>query len=248
MRLAIFYLAAILGAEVVTNFLHLVPGIIFHTIILIGLLVHSSLTAKPASRNLLLALCLAPLTRIVSLAMPLTGFQVIYWYLIIYPTLFLAAWVAKRRLNFTAREVGINAQKLPLQFAVGLTGLIFGLAEFYILRPEPLISQLTWGQVLLPAFVLLAGTGFVEEFMFRGIIQRASVIALGRWGVLYVAVLFATLHLIHWSTSPWDIPLVFLIGLFFGWVVNKTGSLYGVTLSHGITNATLYLIIPFFLS
>ncbi len=245
-RLAILYLIAITGAEVVTNFFSPVAGVICHAILFVALIVHSSLTAESPTRKLLLALCLAPLTRVMSLSMPLAQFPPIYWYLIIYPPLFLAAWVAMRRLNFTARETGLTARKLRWQLVVALTGIIFGVGEYLILRPEPLISELYWGTVLLAAFVLLAGTGFVEEFIFRGVVQRASIEALGRWGLVYVALVFAVLHLIHYSTNPWDIPFVFAIALFFGWVVNKTGSLLGVTLAHGLTNITLYLIIPLF--
>ena len=242
MRLAILYLAAIVGAEVVTNLFNLIGGLICHVILLTALIVHSSLANESSHRKLLLALCLAPLTRIMSLSMPLAQFSPIYWYLIIYPPLFLAAWVAMRRLNFTAKETGLTAQKLPLQLVIALSGVIFGVAEYFILRPEPLISELTWGEVLLPAFVLLVGTGFTEEFIFRGVVQRASMEALGKWGLVYVALLFAVLHLIHLSAV--DIAFVFAIGLFFGWVVNRTGSLLGVTLAHGITNIILYLIIP----
>jgi hypothetical protein len=244
MRVAIFYLLVITGAEVVTNFFDLTVGLISHTVILTGLIVHSSLVGRSPARKLLLALCLAPLTRIMSLSMPLTQFPVVYWYLIIYPPLFLAAWVAMRNLDFATRETGLNAGKVPLQLVVALSGVIFGVAEYYILRPEPLITELTWGTVLLPIFVLVAGTGFVEEFVFRGVIQRAAITALGRWGVLYVALVFAVLHLIHLSVI--DVVFVFGVGLFFGWVVKRTGSLLGVTLSHGITNTILYLIIPFF--
>lgn len=242
---AILYLLAIALAEVVTNFFSLVGGVISHTILLAVLIVHSSLVAESSSRKLLLALSLAPLTRILSLSMPLAQFSPIYWYLIIYPPLFLAAWVAMRRLNFTARETGLTVQKLPWQLVVALTGVIFGVVEYLILRPEPLISELYWGEMLLPVLVLLVGTGFVEEFVFRGVVQRASMEALGRWGLPYVALVFAVLHLIHLSAI--DIAFVFIIALFFGWVVNKTGSLLGVTLSHGITNILLYLIIPFFI-
>ncbi len=245
MILAIFYLVLIVGAEVVTDIFHLTLGIVFHGIILTGLIIHSSRTTNSSTRNLLLALCLAPLTRITSLSMPLTRFPVVYWYLIIYPPLFLAAWLASKHLNFTAKEIGLNAQKLRLQLWVTLTGFIFGVAEYYLLRPEPLMPEPTWAKVALATLVLLVGTGFVEEFMFRGVIQRASIIALGGWGLPYVALLFSSLHLIQYSANPWDIPFVFLVGLFFGWIVNRTGSLLGVALSHGITNVTLYLIVPF---
>lgn len=42
-----------------------------------------------------------------------------------------------------------------------------------------------------------------------------------------------------------DIVFVFVVALFFGWVVQRTGSILGVALAHGITNIVLYLIAPF---
>ena len=242
MRLPIFYLVAITGAEIVTNFVDLMAGVICHVILLVALIVQSSLASNSPQHKLLLALCLAPLTRIMSLSMPLTQFSVVYWYLIIYPSLFLAAWVTMHRLNFRGREIGLNAQRLPLQLVVALSGIILGVMEYLILRPEKAITELTWGGILLAIIALVAGTGFVEEFVFRGILQRTSLEALGAWGLPYVAFLFAILHLIHHSAI--DIVFVFAVGLFFGWVVNKTGSLLGVTLAHGITNTLVYLVIP----
>ena len=119
MRLAIFYLAAITAAEIVTNIPELeaaitgtwpeldpnllylkIVGIICYVIILIALIIQSSLASESPQRKLLLALCLVPLTRILSLSMPLTPFDLVYWWLIIYPALFLAAWVTMRHLNF----------------------------------------------------------------------------------------------------------------------------------------------------
>ncbi len=65
-----------------------------------------------------------------------------------------------------------------------------------------------------------------------------------RWGILYVSLLFAVLHMgfLSWIV----VVFVFIVGLFFGWVVKKTGSLLRVTLAHGITNTIMYLVAPFF--
>jgi membrane protease YdiL (CAAX protease family) len=41
-----------------------------------------------------------------------------------------------------------------------------------------------------------------------------------------------------------DLLFVFSIGLFFGFVVLKTGSIMGVSISHGITNVVLFLVAP----
>jgi len=134
-------------------------------------------------------------------------------------------------------------RKLPLQLLVALTGITFGVAEYYILRPEPLIANPTWGSILVASVILMVCTGFAEELIFRGVIQRASVQALGRFGLLYVAVLFAVLH-IGYRSIP-DMILVFTVALLFGWVAEATWSLLGVTLAHGLTNIVLFLIMPF---
>jgi hypothetical protein len=41
---------------------------------------------------------------------------------------------------------------------------------------------------------------------------------------------------------------VFIVGLAFGLIVLRTGSILGVSLAHGLTNVTLYLIFPFLLA
>jgi len=245
--LAIVYLLAIIGAEVVTDFFSATGGVVFYTIILIALIVHSALMAvgEPATSRLLLAMSLTPLVRMLSRFLPFAQFEPVYWYLIIYPPLLLAAWVAMRRLNFSAREVGLNLRRLPLQLVIALSGFVFGVVEYLILKPaQPIVTELTVVSILLTVIALAAGTGFVEEFIFRGVLQKASIGALGKWGLSYVAFLFAILHLIHYSAI--DIVFVFVVGLFFGWVVNKTGSLLGVTLSHSITNIMLFLVIPLY--
>ena len=65
-------------------------------------------------------------------------------------------------------------------------------------------------------------------------------------GLLYVSILFAVLHIGYLSIL--DVVFVFIAGAWFGWVALKTGSILGPTLSHGVTNITLYLIAPFVFS
>jgi membrane protease YdiL (CAAX protease family) len=239
------YLLAIAAAELVVALVNPLVGIVFHIVLLLGLVTHASLTSEHSSRKLYLALALAPLIRLLSLSMPLLKFPQIYWYAIVAAPLLLATFVVMRRLDYGRREVGLTSNRLPFQLLIGLTGIPFGIAESYILRPSPLINSLTLGGVLLPALILLVGTGFTEELVFRGVMQRSAGEALGRWGWIYVAVLFATLHIGYLLVS--DVLFVLAVGLFFGWMVRKTGSLLGVSLSHGIANIVLYLIVPFFL-
>ena len=247
MKKALVYLLAITIAEVLNITIGPVWGITCHIIVLIALIPHSALTRRQTHQQLLLSLALVPLVRIISLSMPLVNIPPIWWYPLIYAPLLVAAVMVARILNLRARDIGFSAsfRLFPLQLAVILSGFAIAVAEYFILKPEATVIELTWQEIWLPALMFIVCTGFVEEFMFRGVLQRTAVGAFGWWGIVYISLLFAIVHLIHYSLI--DVVFVFVIALFFGWVVKKTGSLLAVTLSHGIANTVLYLVLPFFL-
>jgi hypothetical protein len=41
-----------------------------------------------------------------------------------------------------------------------------------------------------------------------------------------------------------DVGFVFGVAMLFAWVVNRTGSLAGVVMGHGMTNIMLYVVMP----
>ncbi len=243
MKEALIYLIAITIAEIVTVIIHPVWGIVIHILLLTGLIVHSALSNKETSQYFLLSLALVPLIRIISLSMPLANIPQIWWYPIIYTPLLIAAFQVVRLLGLKREQIGLNIKHTAVQLGIALTGVFFGIGEYFILTEEAEVTGLvlkeTW---LLSAFLLLVFTGFAEELMFRGVLQHAAVRAFGSRGIVYVSLLFAIVHLIH--NSILDLVYVFVIALFFGWVVKRTGSLLGVTLSHGIANIVLFLIAP----
>ena len=242
---AIVYLLAIALAEVVTVGAQPLWGVACHIAILMVMIVHQAMATRYPHRQLLLSLALVPLVRIISLSMPLADIPQIWWYPIIYIPLIVGAFMVMRISGYRMDEVGLTLWRLPLQLVVGLTGAIFGIAEYFILTPEPMIAGLTWQAAWLPAVMLLLFIGFGEEFIFRGVLQHSAVQAFNGRGVIYISLLFATLHMgfLSWV----DVIFVFVVALFFGWVVQKTGSILGVTLAHGITNIMLYLVAPFFM-
>ncbi|NQT72260.1 MAG: CPBP family intramembrane metalloprotease [Chloroflexi bacterium] len=239
---ALIYLAAITIAELITAIGSTTAGMVCHAILLFSLVLNSSMLSQSSSQKLYLALALAPLIRIVSLAMPMEEIREIYQYLFTSALLFLAVIVVIRILNLRRPALSLNVGKLPVQLLVALTGVGFGVAEYCILEPEPLIDALTWQEILVPTLIFVVAVGFVEELAFRGVIQHCSTELMGRWGWVYVAVLFAVLHIGYESVAHWFFILG--VGLFFGWVVKKTGSLLGVTLSHGLANIGLFLVVP----
>jgi len=240
----ILFVTLIALAESVTTFIDPVYGFSFHSLILISMLVLSALKygENPIS-SLFLSLSLAPLIRIISLSLPLAYFPRYSWYLLAGIAVFSATLALMRIMGMGLRDAGVTFNKPFVQLTVGATGAPLGVIEYFILKPEPLALGFDPLELTLLALALIFFTGFVEELVFRGVIQQTAVASLGRKpGVLGVALVFAILH-IGWL-SMLDFLFVFLIGLLFGLVVLKTGSIVGVSLSHGLTNVVLFLIMP----
>jgi uncharacterized protein len=236
------YLAAIAGAEFVTYYINPVSGVIFYFVILFGLITNSVLTRDEYLRGWWLALGLVPLVRIIGLGVPVAEISEIYLYIIIAAPIFIGAVAVVLNLKYSLDEdVGLNGKKPWIQILVAIMGAGLGFVDYIILKPESWINELNIQTIVIPALVLLIATGFVEEFVFRGVIQRAAR-ALGSWGWVYVAVVYALLQIGQGSVT--HVVFVFIVALFFGWVVKKTGSIIGVSLSHGLLNIALYLVVP----
>jgi uncharacterized membrane protein len=61
--------------------------------------------------------------------------------------------------------------------------------------------------------------------------------------LLYVSVLFGVMHIGYLSVV--DVVFVTCVGLLFAHIVRWGGSILGVTLAHGVTNATLFILMPY---
>jgi len=254
----IFYLTYLLLASAELTMLYDVEkGIVLHSVILIGLAIGSTVLYKQQvdlpreasvryvnASNLLRALMLLPLIRIFGFTVPLMFFRRIYWFLIISIPLLIAVVVLSRNLKLGMKEVGLVSGRWGIQILVILCGIILGFTEYQILRPKPLIDSLSPGEVLVPGIVLIIFTGFTEELIFRGIIQTISVRVFGVVnGIVYTSVIFTTMH-IGFNSVPHMI-FVLLTAVFYGYIFQRTGTLTGVILSHGLSNVVLFLIAPF---
>jgi membrane protease YdiL (CAAX protease family) len=238
----IMYLLFISFAEVVTSIVDPIYGIIIHTLLLFSLIALSVFRPKNAS-NVFLCLSIAPLIRIFSLSLPLSYFPDYTWYIIAGIPMLIAAISLMRIQGLKLSDVGINRKKPVLQFLIMLTGIPFGVLEYLILKPDPITTGLTIIDFIFLAVAFILATGFVEELVFRGVFQNNAVKLFGaKTGLIAVSAVFAVLH-IGWFNLL-DVFLVFFIGLFFGVLMFKTGSLVGVSLSHGLTNVFLFLVLP----
>jgi membrane protease YdiL (CAAX protease family) len=242
-RLSIAYVGMLALAELVTAYVHAAVGAGIHAALLVALLIHAASISENVSYPLLISLIIAPLIRLLSLALPLFLIDQKYWYFVISVPLFAACVFCMRLLRFSAYEVGFNLRHLPYQLITAFLGIGFGYIEFSILRPEPLVKDVTALNMLIASISLLIGTGLLEELAFRGIMQRAAEKALGVKGsLLFSAIVFTVLHL-GWQSAI-DLAFVFIAGLWWGIVFHRTGSILGITLSHTFTNIMLFILLP----
>lgn len=242
--IAAAYLAWLTAAELISSLGEPRLGLLLHAGLLIALIYHAARDLNDPLHQLLLTLAFAPLIRLMSFSLPLASFPQVAWYFIVSLPLFVAAYLVMRVLGYSRRDVGLRVGSLPLQLLIALTGLTFGFVEYRILAPAPLAAAFTWQDLWLPALILLVSTGFLEELIFRGLMQHAAEQALGQVAsILYVSLVFAVLHVGYKSVL--DVVFVFVVALFFGWVVARTRSLLGVTLAHGLTNTMLFLVMPY---
>ncbi len=202
---------------------------------------------KPTGAYLLTAVSLASLLRIYSLAIPRYTFTILEWLgLVSVPLLISVAAVAYvQRLRPKELGLGIGSlRQVHVQTAIAVTGVPLGILEFFILRPDAWIEEITVAALVGGSLVIFLATGISEELIFRGIMLKRAVEGLGSApGLLFVSTIFASLHIFFLSAA--DLAFVFLVGLFYGVSVLKTRSLWGVILSHSLGNVVLYLLAPF---
>ncbi|MEI7771651.1 MAG: CPBP family glutamic-type intramembrane protease [Chloroflexales bacterium] len=229
-------------AEVTTVVISPQAGLIAHGLLLVMLIIHRAITPREAEQQLTLALLLAPLTRVLSLALPLNHISQPYWYGLIALPLLVVAWLTGRRLRLSRRKLGLRPGNLLLQGMVAAGGLGLGAAAYAILRPAPMAGDLALHAPLLSALAIVICGGLVEEIIFRGVLQAAAVRALGRWAMIYGALVFAMLQIGY--RSPEYLLLALGAGLLFAYIARLSGSILGVALAHGMANGTLLFLMP----
>ena len=242
--LSLIYLDLIIGTELLTVF-NPVIGILLHITTLVLLLIHSTLSTDRKFSQLLLVLTLAPIIRILSLSLPLHHFSKITWFALISIPVYIAIFTCMHLQHLKPREIGLSPPRLrflPIDLVMISVAFPVGLIEYQILKPEPIVNLLEGEALISSSIIMILSTGFLEELAFRGIIQYHATNTMGIYGIFYVSFVFSILHI--GNLSIFDILLAFFVGLAYSIVVMKTGSIYGVSLSHGIINIVLFILAP----
>ncbi|MDZ7694240.1 MAG: type II CAAX endopeptidase family protein [Balneolaceae bacterium] len=119
--------------------------------------------------------------------------------------------------------------------------------------PASTSTLIQFGIVTIPAMLF---SPLAEEFLYRGYLLRGLS---NRWGLpagmVTQALAFTLVHLTHYGLVPYQpilitvwLPCMFLAALGFGWITQKSRSIWIAVLSHSVfnlgMNAVVFLAFP----
>jgi membrane protease YdiL (CAAX protease family) len=239
------YAAAIMAAEAVTARGGVVLGTLCHAVLVLALLNHYVWLGPAARRHALLVLVLVPLLRILSVTMPSKQLPPLYWFVLIgLPLLLSAAWTV-RLLGLPWSGLGLRRRSWPWQCLVACSGLPLGAVGVMVGHPKALIPALDWRDLVVGALILTIFVGFTEELLFRGLLQQVMIDVFGPPGLLWSTVIYTALYVSSLPVS--GVLFIGLVSLFFGWCVQRTGSLWGVVAAHSGLAVGMACVWPFLL-
>jgi membrane protease YdiL (CAAX protease family) len=136
---------------------------------------------------------------------------------------------------------GVLALAIVLSQVSYWIGLVFPMPE--ILKASYLSAITARSPEELAVFIFAAALvpGFCEEVAFRGFFQQVFVVRYGvHGGVAAAALAFAVMHV-----DPWHVVPLFLIGLYLGYLLVWTGSLWIPAAAHFLNNAASLCVVYF---
>lgn len=159
----------------------------------------------------------------------------------------LCLWhIYQKRLNFS--ELGFKRDKWLKYILIGIAiGIPIGMAEYFILRPAPAFPTFEMKYLFRDMIYMLFFVGLGEELLFRGLVQRDLMKALGwKSGLILASLLFAVMHL-TWRSIP-ELVFVFFAGLLLGYLYYRTKSLVAPIVIHATGNVILVAVMPYLIS
>jgi membrane protease YdiL (CAAX protease family) len=214
------YLCLLVIAEYMITY-NLKTGMVIHGGILFTMLLHGAITENTIISNMYTSLSIAPLIRILSLCIPLMHFENILWFVIVSIPLFIAIFACIHILHIDGKSVGLappGSTTFHLEGAIIIFAIPLGWMEYQLLKPGMMVAAGTsW---IVPALIFLVCTGFLEELLFRGLLQHTFTEGMGARGIFIVSAIFGILHI---GNSWFDCIFAGMVGLMFALVVRKTG-------------------------
>jgi hypothetical protein len=168
-------------------------------------------------------LALFPVFRLVNLGMPVFVEMTIYWFPLVYGPLVPETYLLASDRDDVSLAAGWKTAAKWLPLALPLS-VAMGVVEYTIIRPEALVPELSLQYLLVIGVVMFGFVGFVEELLFRGVLQRTLEHSLD-WttGLILASVLFGLMHSGYGSAA--ERAFATTIGAVYGVVYDYTDSL-----------------------
>jgi uncharacterized protein len=216
-------------------------GVLLYGVTLLALLLYGAYRWETPQRQLIV-LTIPAVVRLVAFSLPLGNLSPMFTQLIVsVPLTFMAVtfvWLMKDgQLEFR-----FDVRQIPIYLILISAGAGAGYLLFQIQSP----ARLVWDSPLLLFFyviVLVAGMAFLEEWLFRSIMQTAleSLIG-GGFAVLAVAIFYSILNVGQGSTL--FVSVIFLVSVGLGLIRRTENGFLSVCLVHGTANLVYFLVLP----
>jgi membrane protease YdiL (CAAX protease family) len=190
------------------------------------------------------ALMLMPLFRLLNVAMPVFFNLTLYSYSMVYAPMFIPIYFILKDGFVGRSEAGLTFKGfwfyLPLAISVGFA---LGWGEYNVIHPQVLTTGANIKDVLVLIVTMIFFVGIVEEFIFRSSLQTVLEERLGSIaGLMLTSVIFGFMH--SGYQMPLELLYVSFAGAIFGLLFWLTKSLPVISVAHGVTNISLFLVVP----
>jgi hypothetical protein len=190
------------------------------------------------------ALMLLPLFRLLNVAMPVFFNLTLYSYSMVYAPMFIPIYILVKDGFVGRSEAGLTFKGFLFYFPLAISvGFALGWGEYNVIHPQLLASGSNFKDVLILIITMIFFVGIVEEFIFRSSLQTVLEERLGPIaGLLLASVIFGFMH--SGYRMPPELLYVSFAGAIFGLLFWLTKSLPIISLAHGVTNISLFLVTP----
>lgn len=218
------------------------PQLIFHATLVATLSIYSILGDQDFERPAL-ALAFIPLLRILGLTLALPELSLFDQNVIVGILLLIGIAFAARHMGLSRNELGLQLHAWQGQGLIVFVGIPLSVVAYLLYPPQSVmaIADATLWTIGVISLSILAG--LIEELLFRGFLQRIVAPRIGSAAIVYSGVLGASLYFGSLSIS--FILFITFTGIFLGWCVNRTESIWGAVCTRSIIGVGHVLIWPY---
>jgi membrane protease YdiL (CAAX protease family) len=192
------------------------------------------------------ALALVSVFRVVNLSFALISTVTIYWFATIYGVMYLPLILVVIHEKMSRRELGIdNVRRSVVLLPLGvLIGADFGVIEYALLANTPLIPNASLSELVQLSVVMIFFVAIVEVLLFfvllqPQLIQRKGAIV----GILITSVIFGAMHAGY--ANVYELVFATGAGIVLGLAFYETRNLAFVVAIHAVNNIVLFGMLAF---